>query len=87
LIEREPAQRKSAKLKNRRLAVYAEIEGLGKGQGTPQRALQYVQMAPTNGIGTHVLGMPAEDNRKFFRAAFKSITWTGTAAACRASAQ
>jgi hypothetical protein len=77
LIEREAAQRKSAKIKARRLELYTEIEGLGHEQEGRQRALQYVQMARTTGIGTLVLGMPTEDKRKFFRAAFKSITLDG----------
>jgi len=34
-------------------------------------------MARTTGIGTLALGMPTEDKRKFFRAAFKSITLDG----------
>ena len=42
-----------------------------------QRALQYVQMARTEGIVRLVLGMPVEDKRKFFRAAFKTITLDG----------
>ena len=41
------------------------------------RALQYVQMARTEGIGRLVLGMPVEDKRKFFKAAFRSITLDG----------
>lgn len=77
LIEREAAHRKSAKIKSRRLDLYAEIEGLGKEQEARQRALQYVQMARTEGIGRLVLGMPVEDKRKFFRAAFKTITLDG----------
>jgi hypothetical protein len=34
-------------------------------------------MARTEGIGTLVLKMPVEDKRKFFRAAFKTITLDG----------
>ena len=34
-------------------------------------------MARTEGIGRLVLGMPVEDKRKFFKAAFKSITLDG----------
>ncbi len=77
LIEREAAQRKSAKIKSRRLELYEQIEGLGREQEARQRALEYVRMARTTGIGTLVLGMPTEDKRKFFRAAFKSITLDG----------
>src|SRR5438105_12548702 len=44
LIEREAAQRKSAQIKSQRLAIYAEIEGLGNAQEARARALQYVQM-------------------------------------------
>ena len=77
LIEREAAHRKSAQIKSQRLAIYAEIEGLGSEQEARARALQYVQMARTEGIGRLVLGMPVEDKRKFFKAAFKSITLDG----------
>ncbi|MGI9149642.1 MAG: recombinase family protein [Chloroflexota bacterium] len=77
LIEREAAQRKSAKIKSRRLAIHDEIERLGTEKEARQRALQYVLMARTEGIGTLVLGMPVEDKRKFFRAAFKTITLDG----------
>jgi hypothetical protein len=77
LIEQEAAQRKSAKIKARRLELYAEIEGVGREHDARQRALQYVQMARSTGIGTLVLAMPTEDKRKFFRAAFKSITLDG----------
>jgi hypothetical protein len=77
LIEREAAQRKSAKIKGRRLKLYAEIESLGREKEARQRALEYVQMARSTGIGALVLGMPTEDKRKFFRAAFKSITLDG----------
>jgi hypothetical protein len=77
LIEREAAQRKSAKIKSRRIEVYQEIERLGREQEARQRALQYVQMARTTGIGALVLGMPTEDRRRFFRAAFRSITLDG----------
>jgi hypothetical protein len=77
LIEREAAQRKSARIKARRLEIYGEIEGLGHEQEARQRALEYVRMARTTGIGTLVLGMPTEDKRKLFRAAFKSITLDG----------
>ena len=34
-------------------------------------------MARTEGIGTLVLKMPVEDKRRFFRAAFKTITLDG----------
>ena len=77
LIEREAAQRKSARIKSRRLEIYAEIEALGREKEARHRALQYVQMARTEGIGTLVLKMPVEDKRKFFRAAFKTITLDG----------
>jgi hypothetical protein len=77
LIEREAAQRKSARIKSRRLEIYGEIERLGRETEARQRAVQYVQMARTEGIGTLVLGMPIEDKRKFFRAAFKTITLDG----------
>jgi hypothetical protein len=77
LIEREAAQRKSARIKSRRLEIYHEIDGLAREKEARQRALQYVQMARTEGIGTLVLGMPIQDKRKFFRAAFKSITLDG----------
>jgi hypothetical protein len=77
VIEREAAQRKSARIKSRRLEIYDEIGGLGRGQEARQRAVQYVRMARAEGIGTLVLGMPVEDKRKFFRAAFKSITLDG----------
>jgi hypothetical protein len=72
-IEREAALRKSARIKSRRLEIYAEIEELGREREARHRALQYVQMARTEGIGTLVLKMPVEDKRKFFRAAFKTI--------------
>jgi hypothetical protein len=79
LIEREVAQRKSAKIKAQRLEIYAEIEGLGLGneQEARARALQYVQMARTEGIGRLILSMPVEDKRKFLKAAFKSTTLDG----------
>jgi hypothetical protein len=77
LIEREAAQRKSARIKSRRLEIHSEIEGLSREKEARQRALQYVQMARTEGIGTLVLRMPVEDKRKFFRTAFKSITLDG----------
>jgi hypothetical protein len=77
LIEREAAQRKSARIKSRRLEIYAEIDALGRVKEARQRALQYVQMARTEGIGTLVLKMRVEDKRKFFRAAFKTITLDG----------
>jgi len=77
LIEREAAQRKSARIKSRRLAIHDGIERLGTEKEARQRALQYVLMARTEGIGTLVLGMPVEDKRKFFRAAFKTITLDG----------
>jgi hypothetical protein len=51
--------------------------GARQGKEARQRALQYVQMARTKGIGTLVLGMPVEAKRKFFRAAFKTITLDG----------
>ena len=77
LIEREAAQRKSARIKSRRLEIYAEIEAHGREKEARHRALQYVQMARTEGIGTLVLKMPVEDKRRFFRAAFKTITLDG----------
>ncbi|MDQ6670318.1 MAG: recombinase family protein [Chloroflexota bacterium] len=77
LIERESAQRKSARIKSRRLEIYEEIARIGTEKEGRQRALQYVQMARTAGIGPLVLGMPVEDKRKFFRAAFKTITLDG----------
>jgi hypothetical protein len=77
LIEREAAQRKSARIKSRRLEIYDEIARVGREKEGRQRALQYVQMARVEGIGTLVLGMPVEDKRKFFHAAFKTITLDG----------
>jgi len=77
LIEREAAQRNSARIKQRRLAIHAEIETLSHEGEARDAALQYVQMARTTGIGALVLGMPTEDKRKYFRAAFKSITLDG----------
>ena len=45
--------------------------------GSVRELCSTVQMAHTEGVGRLILGMPVEDKRKFFKAAFKSITLDG----------
>ncbi len=76
-LGREAARRKGAKIKARRAEVYAELDTLGREQEAYERAIQYVQMARTEGIGRLVQAMPVEARRRFFQAAFASITLDG----------
>lgn len=77
LLSREAAQRKSNRIGQRRSELYAELDTLGREREAYERSLQYVQMAHTEGIGALVRQMLVEDRRRFFQAAFKSVTLDG----------
>ena len=77
LLSREAAQRKAGRVQGRRAEIYSQLDDLGREQEARERAIQYVRMAHTEGIGALVRAMPVDDRRRFFQAAFKSITLDG----------
>lgn len=77
LLSREAAHRKANRIQSRRAQIYLEIDNLGREQEAYERAIQYVQMAHAEGISSLVRAMPATDRRRFFQAAFKSVTLDG----------
>ncbi len=77
LLSREAAHRKAGRIQGRRVEIYAELDSLGREQEARERAIQYVRMAHADGIAPLVREMPPEDRRRFFQAAFKSVTLDG----------